>query len=89
MGGTQPHTTASGAFKWRQGLPGIRTSATLPDGITDRVFRLGVQVGTVPFPKKLWEAKIAAGDGLVNHNADLARILDMENNGSIIGVVRR
>jgi len=52
-------------------------------------FRLGVQVGTVPFSKKLWEAKIAASDGLVNHNADLARILDMENNGSIIGVVRR
>ena len=52
-------------------------------------FRLGVQVGTVPCLKKLWEAKIAAADGLVNHNADLARILDMGNNGSIIGVVKR
>jgi hypothetical protein len=52
-------------------------------------FRLGVQVGTVPCHKKLWEAKAAAADGLVNHNADLARILDMDNNGSIIGVVKR
>ena len=52
-------------------------------------FRLGVQVGTAAFAKKLWEAKIAAADGLINHNADLARILDMENNGAIIGVVRR
>ena len=52
-------------------------------------FRMGVPVGTVPCLKKLWEAKIACTDGLVNHNADLARILDMDNNGSIIGVVKR
>jgi hypothetical protein len=52
-------------------------------------FRQGVPVMAVPFPRSLGEAKAAALTGLDTHDADVARILDMDHKGTIVGVVRR
>ena len=51
-------------------------------------FRQGVQVGAVPCPKTPEEAKIAALEGLFIHSADLAKILDLDNKGKLVGVVK-
>jgi hypothetical protein len=52
-------------------------------------FRQGVQVGAVPCPTTLEEAKMAALEGLFIQNADLAKIVDMDNKGKLVGVVKR
>lgn len=51
-------------------------------------FREGTKVGAVPCPKSLDDVFKDAATGLVKHNADLARILDMDKKGKEVGVVK-
>jgi len=51
--------------------------------------RNGEKVMIVACPKWLEEAKIDAVEGLGFYQADTARILDMEDNGKVVAVVKR
>jgi hypothetical protein len=52
-------------------------------------FRAGKKIGTDPCPISLEDATKSAQTGLIMHNADLARIRDMGNNGKEVGLVKR
>lgn len=48
----------------------------------------GKLVMVVPCPKTLDAAKLDALEGLGHFKADLAKILDMDNKGKLVGVVK-
>lgn len=48
-------------------------------------FRRGLKVGAVPYPGSLEDCSNAAATGLKRHDADLARILDMDHKDREVG----
>ena len=52
-------------------------------------FRKGEKVGAVPCPRLEHEVLNVALNGLVQHDADMARVLDMDDKGRLLSVVRR
>lgn len=51
-------------------------------------FSKGVLVGGVPCPKSLLDAKENAKRGIKLHGADFAKIVDMDDHGKVIAVVK-
>jgi hypothetical protein len=52
-------------------------------------FRKGVKVGAVPYPGSREDTLNAAANGLDRHDADTARVLDMDHKAKEVGLVTR
>ena len=50
-------------------------------------YRKGERVGAVPYPGSREQTLDAAANGLKRHDADIARILDMDHQGKEVGNV--